>query len=86
MKKIVITIAKIMAVLAGFALVFFTAGVLWPLDLPQPGERPRQLLLANLSLVDVQRYRDEVHSQGYHLRSDCGLVLRTQSIFQVKEE
>ncbi len=40
----------------------------------------------NLSLVDVQRYSDEVHIQGYHLRSDCGLVLRTQSIFQVKEE
>lgn len=40
----------------------------------------------NLSLVDVQRYSDEVHIQSYHLRSDCGLVLRTQSIFQVKEE
>ena len=39
----------------------------------------------NLSLVDFQRYRDEVHGQGYHLRSDCGLVLRTQSIFQIKE-
>ena len=39
----------------------------------------------NLSLLDVQRYNDEVHLQSYHLRSDCGLVLRTQSIFQVKE-
>jgi hypothetical protein len=39
----------------------------------------------NMSLVDLQRYRGEVHGQGYHLRSDCGLVLRTQSIFQVKE-
>ncbi|MCA9289559.1 MAG: hypothetical protein KDA25_00425 [Phycisphaerales bacterium] len=38
----------------------------------------------NLSLVDMQRYSDEVHVQGYHLRSDCGLVLRTQSIFQLK--
>ena len=38
----------------------------------------------NLSLIDVQRYGDEVHAQAYHLRSDCGLVLRTQSIFQVK--
>ncbi len=36
----------------------------------------------NLSLVEMQRYTDEVHVQGYHLRSDCGLVLRTQSIFQ----
>jgi hypothetical protein len=39
----------------------------------------------NLSLIDLQRYREEIHVQGYHLRSDCGLVLRTQSIFQVKE-
>jgi hypothetical protein len=39
----------------------------------------------NLSLIDLQRYSDEVHVQSYHLRSDCGLVLRTQSIFQVKE-
>jgi len=43
----------------------------------------------NLSVLDMQRYRDEVHMQGYHLRSDCGLVLRTQSMFQfagAKEE
>lgn len=37
----------------------------------------------NLSLLDVQRYRTEVHLQGYHLRSDCGLILRTQSLFQI---
>ena len=40
----------------------------------------------NLSLLDVQRYGDEVHAQTYHLRSDCSLVLRTQSIFQVKQD
>ena len=40
----------------------------------------------NLSLLDVQRYRLEVHLQGYHLRSDCGLVLRTQSLFQIDSE
>ena len=40
----------------------------------------------NLSLVDMQRFADQVHVQGYHLRSDCGLVLRTQSIFQLKDE
>ena len=40
----------------------------------------------NLSLVDMQRYRDQVHIQAYHHRSDCGLVLRTQSIFQVKDD
>ncbi|MFK7959895.1 MAG: hypothetical protein AB8G96_05150 [Phycisphaerales bacterium] len=38
----------------------------------------------NLSVLDLQRYADEVHVQSYHLRSDCGMVLRTQSIFQVK--
>lgn len=37
----------------------------------------------NLSMVDMQRYNAEVHVQGYHLRSDCGLVLRTQSIMQI---
>jgi len=40
----------------------------------------------NMSLIDIQRYREEVHAQSYHLRSDCGLVLRTQSIFQIAEE
>ncbi|MSR40655.1 MAG: hypothetical protein EXS10_01970 [Phycisphaerales bacterium] len=37
----------------------------------------------NLSVIDVQRFRTEVHIQGYHLRSDCGLVLRTQSMLQL---
>ena len=37
----------------------------------------------NLSLIDVQHFRSEVHIQGYQLRSDCGLVLRTQSMIQV---
>jgi hypothetical protein len=39
----------------------------------------------NMSMVDLQRYNDQMHVQAYHLRSDCGLVLRTQSIMQVKE-
>ena len=39
----------------------------------------------NLSMLDMQRYAEEVHVQGYHLRSDCGLVLRTQTIFQVDD-
>ncbi|NNF44796.1 MAG: hypothetical protein HKN62_17465 [Phycisphaerales bacterium] len=39
----------------------------------------------NLSLLDYQRYGTEVHVQAYHLRSDCSLVLRTQSIFQIKD-
>lgn len=37
----------------------------------------------NLSLVDVQHFKSEMHVQGYHLRSDCGLVLRTQSMVQI---
>ncbi|MCA9284023.1 MAG: hypothetical protein KDA22_02320 [Phycisphaerales bacterium] len=41
---------------------------------------------ANLSLLDIQRYRTEVHIQAYHLRSDCGLVLRSQSMFQTEPE
>lgn len=39
----------------------------------------------NLSVIDVQRFCDEVHVQAYHLRNDCGLVLRTQTIFQLKQ-
>jgi hypothetical protein len=35
-----------------------------------------------LSMIDVQRYRREVHIQGYHLLADEGLVLRTQSLFE----
>jgi hypothetical protein len=38
----------------------------------------------NLSLIDVQHFRTEVHIQGYQLRSDCGLVLRTQSMIQIQ--
>ncbi|MSR18395.1 MAG: DUF2617 family protein [Phycisphaerales bacterium] len=37
----------------------------------------------NLSVVDLQRYSGEIHVQAYHLRSDCTMVLRTQSMFQV---
>jgi hypothetical protein len=38
----------------------------------------------NLSMIDLQRYSDQMHVQAYHCRSDCSLVLRTQSIFQLK--
>ncbi len=40
----------------------------------------------DMSLLDMQRYNDEVHVQAYHLRAEGGLVLRTQSIFQIKRE
>lgn len=40
----------------------------------------------SLSLLDMQRFAEEVHIQSYHLRSDCGLVLRTQTIFKLKKD
>lgn len=40
----------------------------------------------SLSLLDMQRFAEEVHVQSYHLRSDCGLVLRTQTIFKLKRD
>lgn len=39
----------------------------------------------NLSLIDLQRFRNELHVQGYHLRAQSGLVLRTQSMIQLPE-
>jgi len=38
------------------------------------------------SILDVQRFRREVHTQSYHLIANSGLVLRTQSIFEHKDE
>lgn len=46
----------------------------------EPHEKP------SLSLLDIQRFAEEVHVQSYHLRSDCGLVLRTQTIFKLKTD
>jgi hypothetical protein len=37
----------------------------------------------SLSMIDVQKYRKEFHFQSYHLIGATGLVLRTQSIFEV---
>ncbi len=36
------------------------------------------------SIVDIQRFRREVHAQTYHLIASGGIVLRTQSIFEHK--
>lgn len=36
-----------------------------------------------LSMLDVQKYRREFHIQSYHLMGGSGLVLRTQSIFEI---
>ena len=39
----------------------------------------------NLSLIDLQRFRNELHVQSFHLRAASGLVLRTQSMVQLPE-
>jgi hypothetical protein len=38
----------------------------------------------NLSVLDIQRFRKEVHAQSYHLLGGGGLVLRTQTIFEIE--
>lgn len=40
----------------------------------------------HMSLLETQRYKDEIHLQSYHLHAEGGLVLRSQSIFQIKTE
>ena len=37
-----------------------------------------------LSVIDAQKYRKEYHIQSYHLLGGSGMVLRTQSIFEVR--
>ncbi len=37
----------------------------------------------NLSVLDIQRYKGEIHAQSYHLLAPGGFVLRTQSIFEI---
>ena len=41
---------------------------------------------ASLSLIEFQRYSDQIHVQTYHLRGDSLTVLRTQSILQAGVE
>jgi len=40
----------------------------------------------NLSVLDIQRYKNEIHAQSYHLIAANGFVLRTQSIFEVVKD
>lgn len=37
----------------------------------------------SLSVLDMQKYKREFHFQSYHLTGSTGLVLRTQSIFEI---
>jgi hypothetical protein len=39
-----------------------------------------------VSIIDMQRFSEELHVQSYHLCSKHGIVLRTQSIFEIKPE
>lgn len=36
------------------------------------------------SILDIQRFRKEIHAQAYHLIASGGVVLRSQSIFECK--
>ena len=36
-----------------------------------------------LSVLDTQKYKSEFHIQSYHLLGSSGIVLRTQSIFEL---
>lgn len=38
---------------------------------------------ANMSILDIQRFKGEIHAQSYHLLAPGGFVLRTQSIFEI---
>lgn len=39
----------------------------------------------NLCVLDCQKYKREFHVQGYHLTASSGNVLRTQSVFEIRE-
>lgn len=39
----------------------------------------------NLYVLDCQKYRNEFHVQSYHLTASNGNVLRTQSVFEIRE-
>lgn len=38
----------------------------------------------NLSMLDVQLYKSEIHVQAYHLIAQGGFVLRSQTLFECK--
>lgn len=48
--------------------------------LPQPGKDGQQLRC--LSMLELQRFEDEMHAQSTHMYPVGGLVLRTQTVFQ----
>lgn len=40
----------------------------------------------NLSVLDAQKYKREFHVQSYHMLGSSGMVLRTQSIFEIARQ
>ncbi len=53
MKRIALAAAKLVGVLVGVSLVWLFAGVLWPVEMPEPGNPGRSILLTNVSIVDL---------------------------------
>jgi imidazolonepropionase-like amidohydrolase len=55
MKKTLIVLLKLLAAVSGLAALWFTAGILTPLDVPQANPRPERLLIVNAAVVDVEQ-------------------------------
>ncbi len=53
MRRWTVRILRGLAVLLGIAAVGFAVGVVWPLPLPQPGEKFSRLLIRDVGIVDV---------------------------------
>ncbi|MEX0300006.1 MAG: amidohydrolase family protein [Kordiimonas sp.] len=53
MKKFLILTFKALSALIGLALVYFIAGILWPLSTATPNTRPQSTLIKNVSIIDV---------------------------------
>lgn len=53
MKKYLVSTLKIIGGLFGLTLIFFIAGVLWPLNIAPVNKRPAATLIKNVSIIDV---------------------------------
>ena len=94
MKRFFLTALKFLAfVILGVSLVFFT-GVLWPLHVPKPNERPDRLLINDVTLVDLESgqikqkqdiliERGEIISVAANLDTDGAQVLEASGRFAI---
>lgn len=94
MKRFFLTAFKLLAfVIFGVSLVFFT-GVLWPLHVPKPNERPDRLLINDVTLVDLESgqikqkqdiliERGEIISVAANLDTDGAQVLEASGRFAI---